>query len=316
MATAVLMVYLWGRRPWVKTSKAARVLAPFLVTLPYPKREDGSATVTLDSYRKLEVLEQQKVYDSFDGSSASWERLAVCLCHMSKVGHPWKAFVAKFQGHPVFQNLSGQEKVTEARLLLWLLEVSDKDVQRHLMREAMKDKPVPIATAWPQKRFCQELLWTMPKIPTLGSFKLNAKVSGVSNVLNQLFDTNFERTGSNFGAPEHPHVQLQFDADMKPESRRGFAVIDVHGTVCQESWSLELARACPFLLLHMKEKDLKSKKVQSLVKDLCMSHRCETLWIMIWDDGEVGVRKRSATSLRGSEGGRLPCRIHVGCWSL
>lgn len=297
VTTGVLVVTL-RRTLWqpgrLSRSKASENVKPYAVMIqPYPKHPDGSPTITMDSYRKLEVIDQDDLYKTFDGSSKSWEKLAVCLCHMSKVGHPWKSFVAKLQGHPVFQALSERDKVTEASLLLWLLDVSDDDVKRHLMCEHMKHQPVPVATAWQQRRFCQELLWTMPEAPSLGSFKLNATVEGVSNLLNQTFDTNFERRGSRSGESRHPYTQIQFDADMKPESRRHFAVIDVHGTPQgpQGSWPLELAKSCQFLLVHIKEKDLKSREVQSFVKDVSKSARCKCLFIMIWDDVCVEVRE-------------------------
>ena len=262
-------------------------------TLPYPKREDGSAVVNVDSYRKLEVIDQEDLYETFDGSSKSWERLAMCLSHMSKVGHPWKSFVAKLQGHMVFQTFSDQNMVTEASLFLWLLEISDQDVQKDLMRQHMTHQPVPFATPWPRKRFCDELLWTMWEVPTLCSLKLN-DMQGVSHILNQIFDTNFERGGSRFAKTQHfdhPYTQIQYDADMKPESRRHFAVIDVHGRTSPQGWPLELAKSCQFVLLHIKEKDLKSREVTSLVQDIETGSRCIFLFILIWDDVCEEVRQ-------------------------
>ena len=296
VTTAVLVVTL-RRTLWqsgrFSRSKASQNVKPYAMAIqPYPKHPDGSPTITMDSYRKLEVIDQDDLYKTFDGSRKSWEKLAVCLCHMSKVGHPWKSFVAKLQGHPVFQALAERDTVTDTSLFLWLRHVSDKDVKRHLMRELVKHQPVPLATAWPQKCFLDELLWTMMAAPALVSLKLNSNVEGVSNYLNQIFDTDFARKGSRFGESQHPFAQIQFDADMKPESRRHFAVIDVHGTTTPKGlWPLELAKSCQFLLLHIKEKDLKSREVQSFVKDISTGTQCKCLFIMIWDDVCLEVRE-------------------------
>lgn len=307
VTTAVLVVTLrrtLGQPGRFSRSKASQNVKPYAMTIqPYPKHPDGSPTITMESYRKLEVIDQDDLYKSFDGSSKSWEKLAVCLCHMSKVGHPWKSFVAKLQGHPVFQALSERDKVTDTSLFLWLRDVSDKDVKRHLMCELVKYQPVPLATAWPQRCFLDELLWTMMAAPALVSLKLNSNVEGVSNYLNQIFDTDFARKGSRFGESQHPFAQIIFDADMKPESRRHLAVIDVHGTQ-KGSWPLELAKCCQFLLVHIKEKDLKSREVQSFVKEISKSTRCKCLFIMIWDEVCTEVHEDLQQGLEVPKAGR------------
>ena len=157
VTTAVLVVTLrrtLGQSGRFSRSKACQNVKPYAMTIqPYPKHPDGSPTITMESYRKLEVIDQDDLYKSFDGSSKSWEKLAVCLCHMSKVGHPWKSFVAKLQGHPVFQALSERDKVTDTSLFLWLRHVSDDDVKRHLMRELVKHQPSATSNRMATKMF-------------------------------------------------------------------------------------------------------------------------------------------------------------------
>ena len=111
--------------------------------------------INFDDYRKLDVIDQEHLCDSFDGSEKSWERLALCLCHMSKVGYPWTCFVAKLQGNPAIQALQKRDGkstpfvLSSGSLFLWLLSVSDDGVKRHLIREQMKHQPVALMTGWP-----------------------------------------------------------------------------------------------------------------------------------------------------------------------
>ena len=271
--------------------------------------------INFDDYRKLDVIDQEHLCNSFDGSKKSWERLALCLCHMAKVGYPWTCFVAKLQGNPAIQALQkGDGKSTQSTpfvlssgsLFLWLLSVSDDGVKRHLIREQMKHQPVPLMTGWPSPRCCLELLWTMREVPALGSFKLNGKVKGVSKLLDGLFHTDFETDGGQRGSPSHPFAQIQFDEDMKPPNCRQFAVIDMHGAGSLET-TRALASTCQFVMLHICTKDLRSRDIDvpKFVNEIASHSQCKLVFLVIWDDVCKVVEQEDAVPLFHEKAGEF-----------
>ena len=167
------------------------------VTKHAPWQCSSVTSVTPESFRKLRPTSQREIekilgQTDFESPDAG-DALAEHLCHMLKVGHPWTSFVEKLRAHKFFQGKEAKPTITS--LFLWLLQNSSEEVRAHLLRAHMAQNPVPVSTAWPKPRFCQELLWSLPQRPVLVSFK-TSEVHGVSKLLNKLFDTNFAEWGS------------------------------------------------------------------------------------------------------------------------
>ncbi|CAE7258229.1 GVINP1 [Symbiodinium sp. KB8] len=285
-------IFLWPRRDAQATATVPALPA-------FPRLEER---ISLESLRLLEPASEtqlEEVVEEFDGSQSSWTSLAKLLCQMAKVGYPWDSLLENLreQNPNLFP-----ETTTCNSLFLWLLSVLDKDAKRILVTERMKQHSVPLSTAWPEKRHCSELLWSMPQTPVLMSLKLSDGACGVSTLLNKVFGTDFELSGSSHGE------NLQLHAGLNTTNPgRGFAVVDMHGKATAVPESICLASS--FVMFHTTANDLENARrtIRCLIDK---KPRWLGVYVLVQSNGCEAVRQESA-----SEGGAL-VSVAVGIFHI